>query len=328
LILSAGDPPKRTEQDNEWLDEYFHGKTFEVYKVTLSNAFVGKKFTWVSAKIYKKFRAILFALELGIGDSTKIYPNPGDLIITKSSKITGYVISEDKEIADAISNYLITPEEAEAKKRTTTYFSKRNIGRTLLTGLSTERATLFLDDKHDLEDDEEDDAEFAAKIRQESFANSLSGEYLNLEEGFHVAPAKISLSDITFKSMENNILAHNHIILCGMVPNLKNFILPLRAKYLEQYPPIVLLHTSPPSEKQWNQISYFPEIYFVKGSAMNTKDLLRANIMHASRIVILAPEVDEVKNFVGFDDHLNSSKKHQVKKYLLDILHKLLVLKN
>lgn len=40
--------------------------------------------------------------------------------------------------------------------------------------------------------------------------------------------------------------------------------MPLRAKYLVKYPPIVILHVKEPSEKEWNQISYFPELYYVK----------------------------------------------------------------
>jgi hypothetical protein len=57
--------------------------------------------------------------------------------------------------------------------------------------------------------------------------------------------------------MENNILATNHILLCGLVPELLNFIQPLRAKYLDKISPIVIfswykkviLHTSDLTEK-------------------------------------------------------------------------------
>ena len=171
--------------------------------------------------------------------------------------------------------------------------------------------------KSDPEDDDgEQDVRFPTRLKQENFNHHLTGEFLNLEEGFHLAPCKINLSDVTFKTMENNILATQHIILCGLVPNLRNFVLPLRAKYLETYPPIVILHVNPPTEKQWNQISFFPEIYFVKGSAMVTKDLLKANIKDAARIVILSPEVDEVKHFTSFSENSDRSyDENNEKKY-------------
>ena len=117
LISSSGEPPKQTENDNEWLQDYWHGRGYEVYKVTLAAKFYGERFSWVASKIYKKFRAILFAIELGIGDNTKIYTNPGDYLLPKGSKISAYVISEDKEIADAISEYKIGPKDFQVIKR-------------------------------------------------------------------------------------------------------------------------------------------------------------------------------------------------------------------
>ena len=110
--------------------------------------------------------------------------------------------------------------------------------------------------------------------------------------------------------MENNILATNHIILCGLVPNLINFVLPLRSKYLGKYPPIVILHSKEPTEKQWTQIAYFPEIYYVKGTAMNKKDLFRANIMKASKVVILTPNVEEVTKKHHHDETERKRDRH------------------
>ncbi len=81
--------------------------------------------------------------------------------------------------------------------------------------------------------------------------------------------------------MEKNILATNHIVLCGMVPNLINFILPLRSKNLNHYPPVVILHNQKPTDKQWSQIADYPEIYFIKGNAMNEPDILKINIHRA-----------------------------------------------
>jgi len=307
LIASSGEPPKRSENDNEWLEDYWHGKGYEIYKVHLASEFHGEKFAWVASKIYKKFRAVLFALELGTGDNTRIYTNPGDYTLPKGNRITAYVISEDKEIADAISEYKAGPQDFELARR-----ESRKLGAILTRRISKafpsfmdKSQTFYQEEKSDMDDEEEHaaDVRFPTKIKQENFNHHLTGEFLNLEDGFHLSPSKINLPDVTFKTMENNILATQHIILCGLVPNLRNFVLPLRAKHLDKYPPIVILHVHPPTEKQWNQVSFFPEIYFVKGAAMNTKDLLRANIHQANRIVILSPEVDEVKHFTSFNEN-------------------------
>jgi hypothetical protein len=75
------------------------------------------------------------------------------------------------------------------------------------------------------------------------------GDRRKKEENYHITHNKILLSDVTFKTMEKNILATNHIVLCGMVPNLINFILPLRSKNLNHYPPVVILHNYKPTDK-------------------------------------------------------------------------------
>ena len=130
LIASAGEPPKRSEHDNAWLEAYWHGKGYEVYKVNIASAFHGQKFSHVASKIYKEFRAILFALELGIGDNVRIHNNPGDYTLPTGARITAYVISQDKDIADAITNYKTGPLDAEFTKRearmTLSYMNRRS----------------------------------------------------------------------------------------------------------------------------------------------------------------------------------------------------------
>lgn len=305
LISSSGEPPKRAESDNEWLEDYWHGKGYEVYKVYLSSEFHGQKFSWVAAKIYKKFRAILFALELGQNENARMYNNPGDYVLPRGHRITAYVISEDKEIADAISDYKVKQEDLDFTKkllRKSSSFIKRASVKAMTITHIFDKHDAVGDDKSDNEDEDEDPVQFPTKLKQENFNQNLTGEFISLEDGFHLSPSKTNLIDVSFKTMENNILATNHIILCGLVSNLRNFVLPLRAKYLEKYPPIVILHVSPPTEKQWNQISFFPEIYFVKGSAMNMKDLQKVNIKFASRIVVLSAEIEEVRHFVSANE--------------------------
>ena len=147
-------------------------------------------------------------------------------------------------------------------------------------------------------------------LKKQDFQNQFTDEFGRIGFIYHIAPTKISLGDVTFKSMRNNILATNHVILCGVVPNLSNFIAPLRLKYIEKYPSIVILHPSPPTEKQWTPISMYPEIYYIKGSAMNHRDLLKANIMQAKNIIILAPDYSEVNRFLKFDVNLQADNQN------------------
>jgi hypothetical protein len=49
--------------------------------------------------------------------------------------------------------------------------------------------------------------------------------------------------------MEESMLADGHIIICGMVENIKHFVMPLRAHYMKDPLPIVILHDELPSNK-------------------------------------------------------------------------------
>lgn len=210
--------------------------------------------------------------------------------------MTGYVICEDKSIAEAISNYRTTADEAARRSMSLNASSKRVFDKS---------SAVFASDDKDSESEEEsdDEVELTSKLKQENFNMPVANEYSNMEGQYHMTHSKINLNDVTFKTMENNILATNHIILCGIVPNLLNFVQPLRAKYLQNYPPIIILHPNTLEEKEWNQIAYFPQIYFVKGNGMNQRDLLRANIKHAKTVVLLSPNSTEVKGQEGIESH-------------------------
>ena len=114
----------------------------------------------------------------------------------------------------------------------------------------------------------------------------------------HTTPEKVLFDSIHFKSLENSHLAMNHIIVCGFIPSLGRFIVPLRAKYQINMIPIVILNNKEPTDKEWANVSHFPQIYFVKGSALNTRDLKRVNIDYAMKIIILVSSTPKhIPNF-------------------------------
>lgn len=61
--------------------------------------FQDKTFAEAASIIYKKFNAILFGIEVDSARSSRICINPGTKMLNKS-EIIGYIIAEDKEVAD------------------------------------------------------------------------------------------------------------------------------------------------------------------------------------------------------------------------------------
>lgn len=61
--------------------------------------------------------------------------------------------------------------------------------------------------------------------------DNIDGDWLTM---CRLAPKPVAKEDIFFQTMEDSKLAENHIIVCGMVENIKHFVMPLRAKYLKE----------------------------------------------------------------------------------------------
>lgn len=122
--------------------------------------------------------------------------------------------------------------------------------------------------------------------------DNMEGDWLNVCQ---TAAKPVNKEDIIFDTMQDSMLAENHIIICGMVENIRYFVMPLRANHCKEVSPIVILHDELPSAKQWQQLSNYTQIYFVQGSPLIEKSYDRVNIMKAKQIVILTPNVGSGK---------------------------------
>jgi hypothetical protein len=85
----------------------------EIYRTDLSFKFQGKSFSDVAAIIYNECGGILFGIELDIGKHTIIRLNPGSYVIpnTIEANVHGYIICEDKKVADLVATYEMNTEE-------------------------------------------------------------------------------------------------------------------------------------------------------------------------------------------------------------------------
>jgi len=57
--------------------------------------------------------------------------------------------------------------------------------------------------------------------------------------------------------------------------------------------PIVILNNEPPSDSDWEQLSYMKDIYYLSGYSTDTSDLDRAGVSHASNIIIFGESGDK-----------------------------------
>ena len=82
----------------------------------------------------------------------------------------------------------------------------------------------------------------------------------------------------------------NHIIVCGIGFNLKNLLMPLRASSMknQQYPILIIDKYEHIPSEIWKEIQYYPDIYYIQGNPIKSKDLNKAGIKKAKAVIILS----------------------------------------
>lgn len=106
-----------------------------------------------------------------------------------------------------------------------------------------------------------------------------------------------SNSEIIHHSIKDREDISHHIIICGLHPALLHFILPLRAKYLQEEALkwIVILAPSLP-QSLFEAFSRFNRIIFIQGSPLLPENLFRANVVNADKAVILSSGESKVNH--------------------------------
>ena len=117
-----------------------------------------------------------------------------------------------------------------------------------------------------------------SNVEEKISVENIDGELFNVCQ---VSPQPVLKDDIIFETLHESKLAEDHIIICGMVENLRYFVMPLRAKHLQTIQPIVILNEEPLSMNQWSQLSYFTQIYFVRGNTLHEESYNKVNVMKA-----------------------------------------------
>lgn len=82
----------------------------------------------------------------------------------------------------------------------------------------------------------------------------------------------------------------NHIIIVGMIQNMKSLIMPLRSlgNKNQQYPILIFDKEDHILSEIWKDIQFFPDVYYMQGNPIKAKDLYRAGIKRAKAVIILS----------------------------------------
>jgi hypothetical protein len=87
----------------------------EIYRIRLSEKMEKKHFRDIAKTVYKKTKAIVFAIEVKCNGRTVIRLNPSDFIVNniETNSICVYCICPDKKTAESIETIKMNKEERE-----------------------------------------------------------------------------------------------------------------------------------------------------------------------------------------------------------------------
>ena len=115
--------------------------------------------------------------------------------------------------------------------------------------------------------------------------------HARLQANYFVRSEPVSIRDATVvRSLPLDLPdMKDHMIITGNVTSdIYTLVLTMRSRKTKIPQPIVLLNPQPPDEACWNRVNIFPQLVYVKGSALNADDLVRAGVMSAKNAIVLA----------------------------------------
>jgi len=247
-----------------WIKEYAAGSEYEIYRVPLSPHFRkgDRKFKDCAMEIFDKLQCTMFAIEITDMDgNTQVVLNPANYQIPAGAKgsVKAFILATDQKQVEKISLYKLvegTPDWNRMQQKLTA------------------RSALNQSEHH------------SEGPLIETERDSKRHELMRRKYRTRDKPA--SLAQCSVESVGENI--SEHVLICGGSSGLYYFIATLRPKHLKKIRSVVILASSLDAEV-WSQISLFEEVYYVRGSPLETIDLIRAGAVTADKAVILNSDV-------------------------------------
>ena len=244
----------------------------------------------------------------------------------KHLEINIYCISSDesiigniKRLDDKKDNNLNKSESVSLKQNTFNIYSP-NKKSTLTRQMTRIRFESDGESDFDNEDIENNSVKNLIEIEdnQESYEEELLKDYYTLDD---IEKNDLYSNGLLNQGINDHNDIRNHIVICGMHPELIQFILPLRSKNLpiKLLKWIVILTPNLPQEIH-DTLSKFPKIIFIQGDPLYSDDLMRANIITADIAIILGNysnlEKNENDNYeiIGKENEINNEEKKEENK--------------
>eukprot|EP00005_Dracoamoeba_jomungandri_P001345 CAMPEP_0174253074 /NCGR_PEP_ID=MMETSP0439-20130205/2464_1 /TAXON_ID=0 /ORGANISM="Stereomyxa ramosa, Strain Chinc5" /LENGTH=1132 /DNA_ID=CAMNT_0015333899 /DNA_START=23 /DNA_END=3421 /DNA_ORIENTATION=+ len=268
------------------MQKYLRGTEYSMYQLSFgrTNTFSGQLFSSVARFFFDdpRFSNSLLMGVKGGKKGTDIFINPGPHYRMRDYD-TPFVLMTHKDlpnITDALFKYFYSVDD----------FSPYDD---------------IYGEEIDLSNSESDDPEDPQLERKKIRAATMSKNdklesivSISSKKSLQVKSEHKSFQELTLADVSDAQFSTKHIAVIGCPQGLVHFVTPLRSGHLKLRP-IVILDTTKPT--QWKKIKHFEEVYFVKGSPLEVKDLLRAGVLTAKNIVVMPKVYTETDEYTFQD---------------------------
>lgn len=323
--------PTKFVRSSEWLKQYSTGASNEIYGSDFSRTFYGQTFHEAAIICYECLDLVLLAIE---DPATNIlYVNPCSksyysLIIHPGMR--GYCIGQDQLHVDAIGVYCqVCHRNVSYRKRkcqcTATEFELEVHSKRIDNSSSDDQKSLHHVDEAPRQMNSVDDKQPLHCIEEATRKFSI---YRCQPQPF----ASFSPNTSVTGTDESVFPTKDHIVLCLFANKdspplgLHYFLRPLRSSAIprEFLKPVVIISDKDfLEEKEWSNISLFPNIHLVFGSPLLLETLKQANVGSCSVCVILSALATSSTHEVAMNDKevvLCSLRIHKCFNYTVRIL--------
>jgi hypothetical protein len=241
-----------------WAQEYIVGCGKEIYRAKLSPFFSSKTFSEMANLVFSHLGVCVFAVEIMDASGVQravLYPPKYEI---PSSSTYVFLIGEDVTDAHLVSSFTL---------QDGVFIPSGPVADTNLNAIGGHK---------DGVEGEGDNIE-----AQEVMIERLSKIY-------HYTHEPVDFESACHENLEDMT---GHILVCGNMSSVQEFIKTLRSKHVPLQP-VVLLFPSKPPAVLWQQLSRFPMVYYVQGNALEQCDLVRAGVLGVDKAVILAGASD------------------------------------
>lgn len=310
-----------------WIREYLNGIQQEIYIVKLKAELIhNMKFIDIVKLIYKISGFVVIGIDVILDDfKPLVCLNPSNYLIAPFDTMV-YILADRQPDSDDLNNLIMKHLEKEnkgivAKNKEMTKllrlknyfwnkianipdyfhnkemqsslgikFSNQNMGnnfKKIKTNNNKNISQISFKNKNWLLLKQGNISDYQSPMYLKNFYKQKLERYAQIRQDFFYTVLPRTLHKAESFIPEN---LQNHIIICGIGMNLKNLLMPLRASSMrnQQYPIIIMDKMDHIPYEIWKDIEYYPDVYYLQGNPMKSKDLQKAGIKKAKAIIILS----------------------------------------